>query len=109
MKKNIELTYCILKKNMYQRKARVSFVINYWKIFQYISSFRESLALQLTQCLVATTLLASKSETKPVNSSTDHTKLRMPQMLTITFGLQYLTLRDTVAKFEDILELSKSL
>ena len=64
-------------------------------------SFRESLAIQQTQYLVATTQPVSNPETKHIKSSINHAKLRMPQMLTITFNLEYLTLRDTVTKFKD--------
>lgn len=64
-------------------------------------SFCESLTIQQTQYLVATTQPVSNPETKHIKSSINHAKLRMPQMLTITFNLEYLTLRDTVTKFKD--------
>ena len=66
------------------------------------------MALQLTQCLVATSLPVSNSETKRIKSSINHAKLRMSQMLKITFGLEYLTLNYTVAKFEDNMEPGES-
>lgn len=71
--------------------------------------FRESLAIQQTQYLVATTQPVSNPETKHIKSSINHAKLRMSQMLTITFGLEYLSLKYTVAKFEDNMEPGESL
>ena len=63
--------------------------------------FRESLAIQQTQYLVATTQPVSNPETKHIKGSIIHAKLRMPQMLKTTFSLEYLTLRYTVTKFKD--------
>ena len=109
MKNIFDLTHAKKEEIMDQRKVRVSFVMEYTGKFINRFFFSRTLALQLTQCLVATSLPVSNSETKCIKSSISHAKLRMSQMLTITFGLEYLSLKYTVAKFEDNMEPGESL
>ena len=68
------LTSRMLKRKILWFKEKQGF-LSLYKLLENILilfSLRESLALQVTQCLVAITLLVSNSETGCVKSSTSH-------------------------------------